>query len=111
MARGVIEALKNLSKYSIYHNDIKPQNIFYKRRNNDARNNTLEDRELSGDFFLGDFGAASWHNLENYSLTLAYSPIEKKNKMDSDLWSLGITILRSILGVKVTISSENLKKG
>ena len=88
------QALKILKEKRVIHRDIKPNNIFIKKKDNINDNNIEENLIIK----LGDFGS-SIEIEENDSLqigTLLYSSPEilkkKKYNEKTDLWSLGITL-------------------
>ena len=99
------DALKYLIDRSIYHRDIKPQNILvhYKRQNGLVDLDTnYRDVQLK----LADFGFAKEMENESMSDTLCGTPMymapeivfSKKYLVNSDLWSVGIILFQAVYG-------------
>jgi serine/threonine-protein kinase len=97
LARQMLEALADLERARIVHRDVKPDNIM---------------RDMSGAYWLLDFGIARHLDLQSLTLTaalagpgtLGYAPPEqyrnKKREVDgrADLFALGVTMVECLTG-------------
>lgn len=119
---SMIYVLALFEAADIYHFDIKPLNILYNYKFNKHlpvdRMLTPDDRYI---FKMSDFGGArtqaSLADMSQITLTLGYIPPEiivkrpadQFDPHESDLWSLGITVLEFIIGHHVYTIPHDIK--
>ena len=107
VVRELVEALKVLYDKKVIHRDIKPNNIFLIKKEN-------EDEEEEYTIKLGNFSSSILlkENDNRQIGTIAYTPPEMFKNMNYnekvDLWSLGVTLYHIYMGYTPYGSNVNL---